>query len=147
MATFLRPSADTNNPGSYENQLGLSTDLYQSIDEAVPDDSDYVVSPAAPSSAVYVTKLASGTDPGTDDGMILYARMRKSPSGAAQINMTAELRQGYVSEGSQGTLICTISVSDINATATTYSHALSTAEGASITDFTDLYMRFVSNQV
>lgn len=147
MASFARPSADTDNSGSYENQVGATTNLYQSIDESSPDDTDYISSPAAPASAVYVTKLSTVTDPGVDDGMILFARMRKSPSGAAQIDMTAELRQGYVNEGSQGTLICTISVTNINTTATTYQHDLTTGEGSSITDFSDLYIRFVSNQV
>lgn len=147
MATFLRPSADTFNGDSWENQLGSTSNLYQSINEVSPDPANFIDSPAAPSNLVYVTKLDAGTDPGVDDGMILFTYLRKDVGGLAQIDMTAELRQGYVDEGTQGTLICTITATNVSSTSTLFQHDLTNGEGASITDFTDLYIRFVANQV
>ena len=146
MPNFARPSADANNSGAYQNQVGGSSNLYQSIDEANPDDTDYIQSPMAPSTAVYVCNLSSVPDPGVDTDMILFARMRKDPAGAAEIDMTAELRQGYVNEGTQGTLICQLPIMNIDTTFTTYQHNLTTTEAATITDFANLFIRFTTNQ-
>ena len=38
----LQPNADSLNVGSWTDELGGSTDIYQSIDELRHDDSDYV---------------------------------------------------------------------------------------------------------
>ena len=146
MPTFARPSADTNNPGSYKNQSGGSTNLFQSIDEVNPDDTNYITSLNAPSTAVYVCNLSSVPNPGINTGMILFARMRKDPGGDANMDMTAELRQGYVSEGAQGTLICQLPITNIDTTFTTYQHNLTTTEASTISDFGNLFMRFTSNQ-
>lgn len=42
---FLRPDGDHANPDGWLNELGGSTDLYQSIDEVTPDDADWVEGP------------------------------------------------------------------------------------------------------
>lgn len=43
MAQFGRPSADTNNPGSYTDQAGGSANIYTTIDEVTLDDADYIL--------------------------------------------------------------------------------------------------------
>ena len=147
MAQFGRPSIDQNNPGTYTDQAGGSTNIYLTIDEAVLDDADYVRSPLTPSSSVYVTKLSSITDPVSSTGHVLRARYAKDVAAGAQINMTVELRQGYVSEVTQGTLIATRTYTNITNAFTTDAYTLLGAEADAITNYADLYVRVVATQV
>jgi hypothetical protein len=147
MAQFGRPSADTNNPGSWTTEGGGSTSIFQSIDESAASDADYVRSPLAPSSSVYVTELSNLEDPVSSSGHILRTRYAKDATGGAQINLTVELRQGYTNEGSQGTLIATRTFTNISNTFTTDSYTLSGAEADAITDYTSLFVRYVATQV
>jgi hypothetical protein len=148
MPQFARPSADTNNPGAYTTQTGGSTNLYQTIDEVTADDADYIQSPTSPSSAVYVTKLSSITDPTSSAGHVMRMRTSVSLDNQENITITQELRQGYASEGSQGTLIASQSRASITSTTWTSStYTLSGAEADAITDYTALYYRFVATVV
>ncbi len=146
MPQYGRPSADTNNPGSYTDQAGGAVSIYTTIDEASPSDADYIKSPLAPASAVYVTKLSNLEDPVSSTGHVLRTRYAKDVAGGATINLTVELRQGYVSEASQGTLIATRTFNGITETFTTDAYTLSGAEADSITDYTSLYLRVVATQ-
>jgi hypothetical protein len=147
MAQFGRPSTDTTNE-SYTDQAGGSTNIYTTIDEVTADDADYVRSALAPTSDVYVTKFTSVEDPVSSVNHTVRYRYKKDSAGGAQINLTVELRQGYVSEVSQGTLIATCgSHSNITETWTQNAYTLSGAEADSITNYADLYLRCVSNQV
>lgn len=146
MAQYGRPSADTNNPGSYTDQGGGSVDIYTTIDEVTPSDADYIRSPVAPSSAVYVTKLSTLEDPQSSSGHSMRTRYAKDAAGGATINLTAQLRQGYVDEGTPGTLIKERVFNDISESFTTDDYTLSGAEADAITDYTDLYIRCVSTQ-
>ena len=145
MAQFGRPSADTT-IGNYEDELGGTTDIFQSIDETSPSDSDFITSEFAPSSSPYVTALSTVTDPNVSTGHTVRYRARKDPSTGAQVDLTVELRQGYVSEGSQGTLIATDSQVDLPTSFTTFSFVLSGGEADAITDYSDLFLRFVADQ-
>lgn len=146
MAQFGRPSADTNNPGSYTDQAGGGTTIYTTIDEVSYSDADYIRSPLAPASAVYVTKLSSVEDPVSSVGHVLRTRYAKDTAGGSTIGLVTELRQGYVSEGTQGTLICTRTFSAIPETFTTDAYSLTTGEADAITNYADLYVRYVANQ-
>ena len=86
------------------------------------------------------------TDPGDHNGHIVRYRTRKDPSAGAQVDLVVELREGYVSEGTPGTLIATDTETDIPSAFTTFSFTLTTGEAANITDYSDLFLRFVSNQ-
>jgi len=147
MAQFARPSTDTT-LDSYTDQTGGTTNIYTTIDESVASDLDYIRSATDPSNAAYVTKLTSVTDPVSATGHVLRVRMGTDvASGGNQIDATVELREGYVSETSQGTLICTLSQSNINqGSFADYSANLSAGEANSITDYTDLYVRVVMNK-
>lgn len=147
MPQYGRPSADTNNPGNWTPTPSTPTTLYDKLDEATADDTDYISSPTAPASAVYVTKLSTLEDPLSSTGHIIRWRRQKSASGGAQIDLTVQLRQGYVNEGSQGTLITSQSDANIPATWTTATYTLSAAEADAITNYGDLYLRFVAAQV
>jgi hypothetical protein len=144
MPQFGRPSADTNNPGGFTDQAGGSTNIYTAIDEATPDDSDYIKSPASPTNAVYVTKISNLVDPNSSVGHIIRMRTSVDLNNQEAIDFTQQLRQGYVSEASQGTLIASQSRTGVTSTTwTTSEYTLSAAEADSITDYTALYFRFI----
>ena len=145
MSETLVPSADTNNPGSYEDYLGGSSNIYQYIADGLET---WIVSPVAPSTAIYVTKLSSpsGT-PGTGQWALFFYGKKLPNQGAQQLDVTVELREGYVDEGTPGTLIVTIDEEDygFDGQFRGSSVILSAGEIASITDPTDLYVRIVAN--
>ncbi len=148
MAQFGRPSADTYNGDGWVEDDGTAVAIFDQIDEAVLDDADYIKSPVAPTSDVYVTKLSNLEDPVSSTGHTVRVRHQKDAAGGAVVNLTAELRQGYVSEASQGTLIATVmSAVALSDVATTTTYTLSGAEADAITDYTSLYLRFLANQV
>ena len=147
MAQFGRPSADTNNDGAWVDQAAGSSNIYQSIDEVTASDADYIESPLGPVNDVYVTALTTLEDPVSSTGHIVRWRVGKNTSGGATLNITVELRQGYVSEASQGTLIATCSNAEaVPDSFTDDSHTLSGGEADSITDYSSLYLRFLVNQ-
>ena len=146
MSQFGRPSIDTT-LGGYTDQADGATSIFASIDEVAANDADYIQSALAPSNAAYVTKLTSLEDPQSSTGHVVRYRYQKDAAGGAQINLTMELRQGYVSEGSPGTLIAQWVHTDIPSAWTGQAQALSGAQADSITDYSSLFLRFVSTQV
>lgn len=144
MTQTAHPIADTS-IGAYTDEAGGTTTIYTHIDESVADDADYIKSEASPASSPYVCQVTSLEDPVSSSSHVINFRYRKSSSGGQQIDLTVELRQGYVSEASQGTLIATTSVTDISSTWTAGTYTLSGAEADAISDYTDLYLRFVFN--
>lgn len=146
MAQFGRPSTDTTRD-NWEEDDGTTTNIFDQIDEAVVDDADYIRTGLAPTSDVYVTKLTTLEDPVSSSGHVVRYRYGKDASGGAQIDLTVQLRQGYVNEGSPGTLIAQWVHTNISNTLTTAAQTLAGAEADAITDYTDLYLRFVANQV
>ena len=147
MAQYARPNADKNNPDGWTDQGGGGVNIYQAIDEVAPNDADYVRSPVGPSSDVYVATLSAVEDPLSSSGHSLRVRYAKSAAGGAQINLVVELRQGYVNEGAQGTLIKQRTYTNIGENFVTDDYVLTAGEADSITDYADLYLRCVANQV
>jgi hypothetical protein len=145
MAQFGRPSTDTFR--EWEEDDGTTTDIFDQIDETSFDDADYIRTPVAPTSDVYVTKLTTLEDPQVSTGHVVRYRYRKDTTGGAQIDLTVQLRQGYVNEGTPGTQIAQWTHTAIAETITAAAQTLSGAEADAITDYTDLYLRFVGNQV
>ncbi len=147
MAQFLRPDNDFANPDSWQDDGGGSSDIFESIDEEVAADGDYIRSPLTPSADVYVARLSDGEDPALSTGHKLKVRYAKSAAGGAQIDITAQLRENYVNEGSQGTLIKQRVFADVSDSFATDDYTLSAGEADSITDYTDLFLRLAANQV
>lgn len=143
---FGRPSADTS-IGTYVDEAAGTTNIYTHIDEVTASDADFIESVVAPSSAPYVTKLTTLIDPAASTGHILRVRAAKDAAGGSQIDLTAELREGYVNEGTPGTLIATLTQTNVTSSFTDYSHTLSGAEADAITDYDDLFVRIVADQV
>jgi hypothetical protein len=149
MAQFGRPSADTNNDGAWVDEAAGSVNLWDGIDEVTAEDVLFIESVSAPSSAPYVAALQDITleDPVSSSGHIVRYRYQKNAAGGAQIDLTIQLRQGYVSEASQGTLIRSEAVNNISNGFVSGSFTLLAGEADSITDYTSLYLRIVANQV
>lgn len=147
MAQFARPDADTYNADGWTEDDGTGSPIFDQIDEAVADDLDYIRSALVPTNDVYVARLSDVTDPLQSTGHVLRYRYAKDAAAGAQINLTVELRQGYVNEGTQGTLIASATHNNIGNAITAGSITLSGAEADSITDYSDLFVRFVANQV
>ena len=147
MPQYGRPSVDTANPGNYTDQVGGSANIYQTIDEVTLDDADFIRSPLAPSSSVYVTKYSSVEDPLSSVNHVLRTRYAKSAAGGAQVNLVVQLRQGYVNEGTPGTLIVERTFTNIGEAFTTDAYTLSGAEADAISGYSALYLRVVATQV
>lgn len=146
MAQFARPSTDTTRD-NWEEDDGTTTSIYDQIDETVADDTDYIRTGLTPTSDVYVTKLTSVTDPVSSTGHIVRYRYRKDSSAGEQIDITVQLRQGYTNEGSPGTLIAAQTHTDASGAAwNAGTFTLTAGEADSITDYADLYLRFVGNK-
>lgn len=146
MPQFARPSADSLD-GNWTKSSGGNTDMYQMIDEAVVDDADFIQSELTPSSSPCVVALSPVTDPVSSSGHIVRYRYQKDAAGGAQINLVVQLREGYVNEGTPGTLIASATHNNISDTITAGTFTLSGGEADAITDYADLYLRFVATQV
>jgi hypothetical protein len=147
MPQFARPDADTA-VGNFTTQAGGTTNLFQQIDETSANDADFVRSPVSPVSEVYVCRLSDVVDPVSSSGHVLRMRTANDVgAGGETLDYTLQLRQGYVNEGSPGTLIATLTRSSVNSTTWTDSSlTLSGGEADAITDYTALFLRLVINK-
>lgn len=120
--------------------------LFDQIDETIADVADYIQTGLSPSSAVYVAKLTTLDDPAVSDGHTVRCRYRKNSAGGDQIDLTVQLIEAYVDEGSPGTLIREEVFTDIDGSGwTAGSFDLTPEEADAISDYTDLFLRFVAN--
>ena len=141
MVQIARPLTDTTVTG-WTTVGGASVNLVGEIKEEVRNDGERIVSVLDPSPAVYVCKLSSFTLPTVKTGWVLDYAYRKDAADGDDIDLTVELRQGYVSEGTPGTLIASATHAAIPATFTVGALALSEAEATGVTDPTQLFVRF-----
>lgn len=146
MPQFARPDADIVD-GAWTKSSGGQVDMYTMIDEVSFDDADYVQSESAPASSAFAVNLSNVEDPVSSTGHIIRYRYQKEAAGGAQIDLTVQLRQGYVSEVTQGALIHSEAHTNIGNGWTAGTFTLSGAEADAITDYTDLQLRLVANQV
>lgn len=145
MAQKARPIATTT-IGAWTDQAGGTTDIHLTLDETSASDSDYVRSEQTPSFSPFVVKLTSLTDPVSSTGHVVRWRSNRDLTGG-DATLTVQLRQGYVSEGSLGTLIASLGPTSQNVAFTDGSFTLSAGQADSITDYTNLYLRFAAAQV
>ena len=147
MSHFLRPSADVTDGGWTRTPGGTQVDLWAVVDELAADDADYIQSASAPANDPCVLKLSSADDPLSSSQHVVRYRYRKDLSGGSQIDLTVQLRQGYVSESNLGLLIAQQVHSNIPAAITDGEFTLTAAEADAISNYTNLFLRFVANQV
>lgn len=113
---------------------------------ALSDDLDttYVVSDSTVEQDIYVVKLGSVTDPIVNTGHSHKYRYAKSASGGAAIDLVTEFREGYVNEGTLGTLINSHTLSDISGT-TVVQGSLALTNASAISNYGNLFVRHVKN--
>lgn len=145
MPQFARPSADTYRD-NYETHAGGTTGLWQQINEVTPDHANYIRTGLTPSNDVYVTKLTTVTDPVSSSGHTLDYTYGKDAAGGDQIDQTVQIRQGYVSEASPGTLIAQNVHTNVGAFPQVGALVFSAAECDAISNYGDLYERVVTNK-
>lgn len=151
MAQIATPASDAYNGdvAQWTNEVGAVVNLYQSIADAVVDDTTFIDSnllfpfppPGIPN--IYVTKFLGLDDPDSSSGHVVRVRAQQlavfffNPD-----NLITELRQGYVNEGAQGTLIATWTDALAVGAYTDFSNTLTSGEADAITNYNNLYLRF-----
>lgn len=141
---LLYPVSDVTD-GNWTNELGSNTNLYDSLDEESPNDSNYIQSECSPVNSPVVVKLGNAIDPNDSSGHILRYRIERYLEDSYERDITTQLRQGYVNESDMGTLIAQWIDSDIGDTITTIEKSLTSGEADSITDYESLFVRIIAN--
>lgn len=133
----LRPDADVT-VGNWTTELGGTTNLYQSIDEATIDDGDYIKSEENPSNSA--TKVRLGNPTGTisaDDTHFVRYRYQKSVVDGQQIDLTVRLFQGSIVQ-----VIAEWRHADISNIILQKDQPLTPEQKTLITDYDDLFLEF-----
>ena len=130
MTQYARPDADSSNPGGWAQSTGIT--LYGVIDEDDDsDNSDYVsVNDMIGSMLSFEVELAPVTDP-ESDLLHEFSIRAKAAIAPNDITVTILLKQGASTIASKTVTTLTTSVA-------TFTHSLSEAEAAAITDYSDL---------
>jgi hypothetical protein len=148
---FLRPdqedfNASIGGTGAWVDQAGSPTNIFASVDEATTDDVDYILSPA------FTTNNSGGmsilrfrlTDPTINTTLVepirVRYRFRKTGTGDKALNVS--LKQGT-------TVIASWSHTGAGITTSfqTVTQTLTTPQAFSITDFSDLFIEFMDDEV
>jgi len=137
MAQALTPFLDIS-AGGWTTDAGAIVDLFAAIDEAAASDADYVQSSAlAPgNSDVYDVKLSAAADP--QSALAHGISYRYQALGAATMELTVALMQGATTVAQQTHSNVAVGMW-LDGMLT-----LSGAEADSITDYSDLRLRFVA---
>lgn len=143
MAQIARPVADVRRPQG-GNADGWTSPAWSLIDEVIADDGDAAWSPGRPQNEVLVLKLAPLEAPSAGPVVVRYRYGKDVPGG--RVDQTVELRCGYYSEGTMGTLIAQWVHEDIAEAWTTAEQTLTPEQVATISDWGDLYLRLIANQ-
>lgn len=135
MAQYARPDSDVS-AGSWTPSTGAT--LYGVIDESSASDADYMELSGSPLDFTADIGLSSVTDPASSSGHTI--RWREYAEGIA----AAETLAVYLYQGAS--LIATLRTGSVTRLAwTDRSYTLSGAEADSITDYTDLRIRFTGS--
>lgn len=138
MAQFVRPTADL-----LTNAAWTTTPYWSKLDEGAPGDDVYIDNGAPETTHIVVVDGATVTDPSSSTGHTIRSRHGKSSSHALTNRLTIQLRQGYINEVVQGTLIATLTddVSMTDSSLVTATYTLTGTEADAITDYADLQFR------
>lgn len=123
---LLRPASDIS-AGAWTPSTG--TTLYGVIDESTPDDNDYMLTTTNSTAEI---KFSPGSTPSAGDITIRY-RAKNNGTGA----LTAYLYQGATLKATHNPTL--------TSSYQTFTWTLTSGEASSITDFTDLRVRFTSS--
>jgi len=127
MPIFARPNSDIASSG-WSDQSGGTTNIFQSIDEAVENLSDYIKTLVQDVPFVYQAGLSAVADPLVSTGHILTVTAAQLNCPGVQNVLIFKLKQG-------ATLIATGNQSLTNNTTITYTLTLSSGEADAITNY------------
>jgi len=147
MSQSSRPFADITRDLWTDLNLAI-VGLFTQINEASANDATYMQSALTPVASPMVVQMGYLDDPLSSTGHIVNYRYRKDSAAGDRIDLTVELRQGYINATNLGTLIASQVNTDITGTgwlAGTFT--LSAAQADSITNYKDLFIRFLANKV
>jgi hypothetical protein len=121
----------------WKDEVGGSTNIYNSIDEVSSSDADYIVSQTNPGGSDIIFGLNQVTDPQSSSGHVIRFRYSKDASAGKQIDMTLQI-------GDSTTADCLSpgpTFTDVSSTWTEYSYTLSASEADCITDYSTLQVK------
>jgi len=127
----LRPDAD-DSAGSWTDEGGATTGLYQSVDEVTADDADYIKSPSHPTAEAVKLRLSDPT--GTITAATLNYELGRGDY-SQEIDVHVKLMEGT-------TVIAEWYEAAVPVTPAQYSRTLSSGEIAAITDGSSLFLQF-----
>lgn len=142
---FARPMEDTI-IGGYTDAADGTTDIYLSINEAIPNDATFIKSRDAPVNDPYVTKLTPVAGAAIQTDHVVRYRYRRQGGVGIQLNLTVQLRESYEDETDQGLLRASWLHANIAETFTTTESTLTESEVGNIVDYEDLFWRIVFHQ-
>lgn len=132
----LIPDGYIGGSGIWRDETGGTSNIYQSIDEASPSDSDYICNVDQAIGSYYEMSLSNPVGTPGDGDVVVFFRGRDS-TGLGHAQATIELRQGATVIASMQQVLSSMPV--------TYYFALTPAEKASITNWNDLRIRIIAN--
>jgi hypothetical protein len=133
---YIRPDADEID-GNWVNESGSNTNLFNSIDESVASDSDYIRSGNNPANDIVKLRLGNFTSTPVEPMTVRY-RFKKVVSAGETLSMKVRLIEGDSPE----TTIAEWEHSDVDETYVTEEQELTAPQFALISDFDDLYLEF-----
>lgn len=128
---YLRPDADSSNSG-WSDQAGGTTNLYQTVDETIASDADYIRSTPNPTADIVRLRLSDPSSRLTEPFKVSY---RYGLTASGSVRITARLKQG-------STIIKSWVHTDATTTFKTVTQTLSSGEFAAISDFNNLFVEF-----
>lgn len=152
MAQFAVTDADIVD-GNWLDEGGSAVNLFDGVTPDTPgsigtgDDTDWAASEQNPSASACAFGLTTIEDPVSSSGHFMRWRRSKDVAGGGTINLIVQIRQAYISEASQGTLIKSVTDSDLSEVIATTFNTLSSGEADAITNYSDLQCRFVASQI
>ena len=117
------------------NELGSNVDLYASVDEASPNDSDYIRSGDSPSADIVRLRLSNHDATPNEPYRVRYRYQRAGGLVGGTLQLKARLLQG-------GTTVVEWTHNDIAASFVDADQTLLHSEFVNISDFTDLNVEF-----
>jgi hypothetical protein len=138
VANFARPSADISR-GSWTTQSGGTANLFATIDEAVADDADFVIS-AIGANSTYECRLSSVAPAIIPRAHLIALRGRKDASGGNTKGVTVDLVQG-------STVIGSLPFPDLPFAVTQQNVNIPKSMASQITNYADLRVRLTSTGI
>lgn len=135
----LSPSSDISQSDNWQREDSSTSNLYVSIDEFPENDTDYVWYDDSPEGKYFEVSLTDPTGETVPEGDVHIVWRGYRKAGTQAITVKVELRQSTTVIASQSKLLTN--------TPTTFKYSLTSGEISSITDWTNLRLRFIVEDV